>query len=102
MIVDRCILTYAHGHQQIDVMLNSDEFLIMSLLTLFFQNWNILETWLKGFNACSYYMLDNVDSTNVSHEYSNLVKSQTLSFPKTHDLSTATFEMCSSKVAIGS
>jgi hypothetical protein len=77
MIVDLCILTYAHGHQQIDVMLNSDEFLIMSFLTLFFQNWNILETWLKGFNACSYYMLDNVDSTNVSYEYSNLVKSQT-------------------------
>ncbi len=38
MIVDLCILTYAHGHQQIDVMLNSDEFLIMSFLTLFFQN----------------------------------------------------------------
>jgi len=62
MIVDLYILTYAHGHQQTNVMLNSDEFLIMSLLILFFQTWNILETSLKGFNACSYYMFDNVDS----------------------------------------
>jgi hypothetical protein len=102
MIVELYILTYAHGHQQINVMLNSDEFLIMSLLILFFQNWNILETSLKGYNACSYYMLDNVNSTNVSYEYSNLVKSQTWSSPKTHDPSNATFEMCSLKVAIGS
>ncbi len=103
MIVDLYILTYAHGHQQINVILNSDEFLIMSLLILFFQNWDILEISLKGFNACSYYMLDNVDSTNVSYEYSNLVKSTTWSSPKAHDLSNATFEMCSSsRVAIGS
>jgi hypothetical protein len=102
MIVELYILTYAHGHQQINVMLNSDEFLIMSLLILFFQNWNILETSLKGFNACSYYMLDNVDSMNVSYVYSNLVKSQTWSSARTYDLSNASFEMCSSKVAIGS
>jgi hypothetical protein len=37
MIVDLYILTYAHGHQQTNVMLNSDEFLIMSLLILFLQ-----------------------------------------------------------------
>ncbi len=38
MIVDLYILTYSHGHQQINVMSNSDEFQIMSLLILFFQN----------------------------------------------------------------
>ncbi len=38
MIVDLYILTYALDHQQINVMLNSDEFQIMSLLILFFQN----------------------------------------------------------------
>jgi hypothetical protein len=49
--------------------------LVMNIFISFiFSKLKYIRNITTRFNTCSYYMLDNVDSMNVSYEYSNLVK----------------------------